>query len=140
MVEAIGITEQLPTHCGYPWPPGGFHAGCGCGKAFSKHAEIYRCTDCTVNMHRRCLVEHFADGCTRTIDGHGQVRSPTHGQHHFALQTAWAVEEVRKRDGEIARLQHWITAIGMLADGEVDNRVQMARNALEGKIFCDDGN
>jgi hypothetical protein len=101
----MSTPEPLPSHCGYPWPKGGYHAGCGCGEAFETWRDVFRCTDCGVAMHRRCLIMHFGDGRERDIPGQGLVRSPTHTAHHFAFQVAWAVKQVTDRDAEIRRLQ-----------------------------------
>ena len=98
------VAPPLPPHCGYPLN-GGFHAGCGCAKPFSSWNEVYRCADCTLPMHRRCLIEHFADGKQHEAgDGYGTVRSPTFTLHHFAMQIAWIAKEVTERDDIIKKL------------------------------------
>ncbi len=125
-VDPLIITEPLPKHCGWPWSKPSFSGGCGCGKAFTQHAEVFRCADCGIAMHRRCLVEHFADGKEHDLgSGYGKVRSPHPMGHHFALQIAWLVEEITTRDAKIAQLKDEAIAYKTPQDG---NDMTFGRN------------
>lgn len=91
------MTMQLPL-CGNGWD------GFGCGKPIERVSDLFRCADCRVPFHHRCLIDHFADGRPREVEGHGKVtRHKT--AHAFALEMAFLVSEILKRDDEIARLK-----------------------------------
>ena len=83
--------------CGNGW------TGFGCGKPIERVADLFRCADCKVPFHHYCLVVHFADGKPREVEGFGKVeRHKT--SHAFALEMAFLVSEILKRDEQIASL------------------------------------
>jgi hypothetical protein len=80
-------------------------SGFGCGKPIERIADLFRCADCKVPFHHWCLVNHFADGVPREVEGYGKVTRQKTG-HAFALETAFLVTEILKRNEEIAALKN----------------------------------
>lgn len=95
--------------CGHGWK------GFGCGKPIERVSDLFRCADCKAPFHHWCLVDHFADGVPREVEGHGKV-SRHKTPHAFALETAFLVSELLKRDAKVERVRevighHWLTAL-----------------------------
>lgn len=91
------MSEQLPL-CGNGW------TGFGCGKQIESVRELFRCADCRAPFHHYCLVKHFADGKPREVEGFGKVTEYKTG-HAFALEMAFLVGEILKRDQRIEELR-----------------------------------
>ena len=84
--------------CGNGWK------GFGCGKPIERVPDLFRCADCKAPFHHYCLVKHFGDGKAREVEGFGKVSE--HKMHHaFAMEMAFLVSEILKRDDTISHLE-----------------------------------